>query len=182
MPIGPVTARIYGWLYRNSAPNRVVMDVVELTDHDRALEVGCGPGAAVALAARRIGPERVAAVDPSPTFVDMTRKRTPGTDVRVAGAEDIPFDGQSFTAIFSIASMHHWTDRDAGLAAMSAKLAPGGRLVIAERLLSKPGHGITGQETTTVTSRLSGLGLGDIRTIERPAGRRRLMVIHARRT
>ncbi len=182
MPIGPVTARIYGWLYRNSAPNRVVVDLAELADHDRALEVGCGPGAAVALAAQRLGPDRVAAVDPSPTFADMARKRTPGADVRVAGAEDIPFDDQSFTAIFSIASMHHWTDRDDGLATMSAKLASGGRLLIAERLLRKPGHGITAHETTTVINRLSGLGLADLHTIERPAGRRRLIVIHARRT
>jgi ubiquinone/menaquinone biosynthesis C-methylase UbiE len=178
---GAVTARIYRLLNRNPVSNRTVVDLAELTPDDRALEVGCGPGAGLEAAANRIGADRVAAVDPSPTFVDMARKRVPGADVRVSGAEDVPFPDGSFTVIWSIASMHHWTDRDAGLATLTAKLATPGRLLLAERLLDKSGHGITREQTEEVVAQLKQLGFPDVRTIERPNKRKNIMVIQAAR-
>lgn len=178
---GTLTARIYGWLHRRSPVNLLIVDMADLASTDRFLEVGCGPGTAAAQAAERIGAGRVAAVDPSSTFVDMVRKRVPGADVRIAGAEDVPFEDAAFTVIVSIASMHHWTDRTAGLATLTAKLAPGGRLLLAERLLAKAGHGITPEEITKVMAQLSELGHTDVRTIERKQGRRTITVIHATR-
>jgi ubiquinone/menaquinone biosynthesis C-methylase UbiE len=178
---GALSARVYSWLYRSSPSNRIVVDLLELRPEDRALEVGCGPGAAVALAAERIGADRVAAVDPSPTFVGQVRRRVAGADVRVGTAEGLPFNDGSFTAIWSIASMHHWADRDAGLAELTGKLAPGGRLLLAERLLKRPGHGITASETAEVLAHLKGLGYTGVRTIQRPNGRRTIQVIHATR-
>ncbi|WP_129668037.1 class I SAM-dependent methyltransferase [Phytoactinopolyspora endophytica] len=176
---GAVTGRIYGWLYGRSKSNGIVVDAAELSADDRALEVGCGPGAAVALVAENIGADRVAAVDPSATFVDMVRKRVPGVDARVGSAENLPFDDGTFTVIFSLASMHHWPDRDAGLTSLTAKLAPSGRLLIAERLLKKPGHGITAEQASEVVTRLSDLGHTDVRTIQCPYGRKTMMLIHA---
>jgi SAM-dependent methyltransferase len=181
MRFGAVSARIYGLLHRRSPGNRIVVDLAELKSDDYALEVGCGPGTALALAAERIGADRVAAVDPSPTFVSMVRNRIPGADVRVAGAEDLPFDDDSFTVIWAIASMHHWTDRDAGLATLTAKLAPGGRLLLAERLLDVPGHGITTEQLGEVTAKLADLGHTDIRTVERRSKRRTIMIIRSHR-
>lgn len=176
---GAVGARVYRLFNRNPASNRIVVDLLELTPGDRALEVGCGPGAAVELAAERIGADRVAAVDPSSTFVDMVRKRVPGADVRVGGAEDVPFDDGTFTAIWSIASMHHWPDRDAGLAGVTAKLAPGGRLLIAERLIGKPGHGITAEQTAEVIRRLRQLGYTDAEALKQRNGRKTILAIRA---
>lgn len=178
---GAIGSRLYGFFYRNPPSNRVVVDLAELGPGDRALEVGCGAGAGVAMAAERIGADRVAAVDPSPTFVDMVRKRVPGADVQVSGAEDVPFTDGSFTAIWTIASMHHWDDRDTGLATLTRKLAPGGRLLVAERLLDRPGHGITPDQLTTVTALLTDLGHTAVDVVERPDGRRHtLAIIRAR--
>jgi ubiquinone/menaquinone biosynthesis C-methylase UbiE len=176
---GVITARLYSLFSRNTAPNRMVVEMAGLDSADRALEVGCGPGTAVKLAAERIGAERVAAVDPSPTFVEMVRKRVPGADIRVSGAEELPFEDHTFTVIWSIASMHHWTDRTAGLASLTAKLASGGRLLLAERLLRKPGHGITPEQADDVMAALSGLGLTDVRRTERANGRTTMLVIEA---
>ncbi len=179
---GAVTARVYSWLHRRSPSNRIVLDVLDLRPEDRVLEVGCGPGTAVALAAERIGADRVAAVDPSHTFVDIVRDRVPGADVRLGSAEKLPFDDGTFTAVFSIASMHHWPDRDAGLAEQAAKLVPGGRLVVAERLLNRPGHGITDDQTAEVVSYLTQMGLTDVHTTTEPVDRRKtLQIIHATR-
>lgn len=178
---GAVTARLYAWMNRNPPSNRIVVDLLALGPDDRVLEVGCGPGAATALAAERIGADRIAAVDPSPTFVDQVRRRVAGADVRVGGAEQLPFDDGAFTAIWSIASMHHWADRDAGLSEVTRKLAPGGRLLLAERLLQRRGHGITPDETSDVLAYLDGLGYAEISTVHHPNGRKTLQVIHATR-
>ncbi len=174
---GAIAARVYRLLNRNPESNRIVIDMLELTPDDRVLEIGCGPGAAVELAAERIGAERVAAVDPSPTFVDMVRKRVPGADVRVGSASEIPFDDGTFTVIWSIASMHHWPSREPGLDAQVAKLAPGGRLVIAERLLDKAGHGITEAQTAEVMDYLKSLGLADVESATVRAKRKTIQVI-----
>lgn len=178
---GAIAARLYGWFNRRPASNRLVLDLAELTPGDHALEVGCGAGYGVELAAEQIGADQVAAVDPSPTFVDMVRKRVPGADVRVAGAEDVPFPDGSFTVIWSMASMHHWDDRDAGLATLTTKLATGGRLLIAERLLDRAGHGITREQLADVTGRLKALGHRTVDVLERRDGRRTYAVVSARR-
>src|SRR5919197_6218323 len=70
-------------------------------DGDRALDVGCGPGAALAALADRLGAEQVAGVDPSEAFVEMARRRIPGADVRLAAAEALPFADGSFDLVVS---------------------------------------------------------------------------------
>lgn len=178
---GKLASRMYALFSRNPSTAPVVVELCALRADDRVLEVGCGAGGAVDLVAQRIGADHIAAVDPSPTFVTMVRDRVPGADVRVSGAEDLPFDDGSFTVIYSVASMHHWDDRSAGLATIAAKLAPGGRLLIAERALASPGHGITPDQTRVVVAELERLGLTDVDAADHAAGRRRLTVISATR-
>ncbi|RIQ31041.1 class I SAM-dependent methyltransferase [Jiangella rhizosphaerae] len=178
---GAVGARLYAWFNRHPETNRAVVDLAELRAGETVLEVGCGPGMALELAAQRTGAEHAAAVDPSETFVAMARKRVPRADVRVAGAEDVPFPDASFAAIYTLASMHHWDDRDAGLLTLAAKLAPGGRLLLAERLLDRPGHGITPAQLGEVSARLADVGQTGVRTVQRRIGRRTLAVIVSER-
>ncbi|HEY9292848.1 MAG TPA: class I SAM-dependent methyltransferase [Microlunatus sp.] len=176
---GRLASRAYALFTRNPSTARAVVELCGLQAHDHVLEVGCGAGGGVDLAAQQIGADQIAAVDPSPTFVTMVRDRVPGADIRVSGAEDLPFDDGSFTVIYSIASMHHWDDRSQGLATIAAKLAPGGRLLIAERALTSPGHGITPDQTQAVVAELQRLGLTEVHANEHPAGRRRMTVITA---
>ena len=178
---GAISSRLYAFVTRNPSTARVVIELASLSPDDRVLEVGCGAGGAVELAATKIGADRVTAVDPSPTFVELVAKRVPGIETAVAGAEDVPFPDESFSVIYSVASMHHWDDPDAGLATLTAKLAPGGRLLIAERLLRRRGHGITQERITEVETKLFELGQVDIHTVERQAGHRRLAVLMATR-
>jgi ubiquinone/menaquinone biosynthesis C-methylase UbiE len=176
---GAISARVYRLFNRNPESNRIVVDLLGLSPQDRVLEVGCGPGAAIEHAANGIGPDRVAAVEPSSTFVDMARKRVPGADIRVGSATDIPFDDRTFTVIWSIASMHHWPERDAGLATQTAKLAPGGRLVIAERLIDRPGHGITPEQTADTVGYLEQLGHAQVRAYTQANGKKTIQLIEA---
>ena len=63
----------------------------------RALDVGCGPGALTGELVTRLAAEAVAAVDPSEAFVMAARERHPGVDVRRAAAEELPFPMPSST-------------------------------------------------------------------------------------
>ena len=178
---GGIASQVYGLFTRNSRAANSVIDYAAPGPGDRVLDVGCGAGSAVAYSARRVGAADVAAIDPSPTFVRMVRRRVPEADVRVAGAEDVPFDEGSFTLIWSIASMHHWDDRDRGLSALVRTLAPGGRLLIAERALTKPGHGITADQAEAVMASLNQIGQTGVHAVERRTGRWHMTLIESAR-
>jgi SAM-dependent methyltransferase len=85
---------------------------------DRALDVGCGPGALLAELVRRLGLDRVAGVDPSEPFVEIARQAVPGADVDVAHAEQLPFPDASFDVVLSQLVVNFLADADAGVAEM----------------------------------------------------------------
>ena len=82
------------------------------------VDVGCGPGALTAELVRRVGPQSVAAVDPSEPFVSAARERQPGVDVRLAPAERLPFEDGAFDAALAQLVVHFMADAVAGLREM----------------------------------------------------------------
>jgi SAM-dependent methyltransferase len=98
----------------------------ELTAGARCLDVGCGPGALIAELVGRVGAAGVVGVDPSEPFVAAARDRFPDVDVRVAPAEDLPFEDGSFDAAFASLVVHFMADPVAGLREMGRVVRPGG--------------------------------------------------------
>jgi SAM-dependent methyltransferase len=92
----------------------------------RALDVGCGPGALTAQLVQRLGAAAVAAVDPSAPFVAATSARFPGADVRAGVAEQLPFDDDTFDATLAQLVVHFMSDPVAGLHEMARVTRPGG--------------------------------------------------------
>ena len=92
----------------------------------RALDVGCGPGALVGELVARLGAENVAAVEPSPPFVQAARERYPDVDVRQAPAEALPFEDDAFDVALAQLVVHFMDDPDAGLREMARVVEPGG--------------------------------------------------------
>jgi SAM-dependent methyltransferase len=92
----------------------------------RALDVGCGPGALTAQLVQRLGAAAVAAVDPSAPFVTATSARFPGADVRAGVAEQLPFDDDTFDATLAQLVVHFMSDPVAGLHEMARVTRPGG--------------------------------------------------------
>jgi SAM-dependent methyltransferase len=90
------------------------------------LDVGCGPGALTGELVRRAG--TVAAVDPSPTFVEAARSRNPDVDVREAAAERLPFDDAEFDAALAQLVVHFMADPVAGVREMLRVTRAGGTL------------------------------------------------------
>jgi SAM-dependent methyltransferase len=92
----------------------------------RALDVGCGPGALSAQLVEQFGSAAVSAVDPSERFVAAIRTRLPDIDVRRASAEQLPYPDDSFDVAIAQLVVHFMTDPVAGLAEMARVTRPGG--------------------------------------------------------
>ena len=167
---------------------RLVADEVRVGPGDRVVDVGSGPGRFLREAAQR-GAEAVG-VEPSEQMRRIAAWRTPASlheRVRVVDgtAERMPLDDGSATVAWAVASFHHWADPEAGLAELQRVLAPGGRLLIAERL-SRPGgwlrhHALSREGGERLAAQVGRAGFADVTVAEGDLGRRQLLLVKARR-
>jgi len=84
---------------------------------DTVLDVGCGPGALTAHLLS-IG-SRVAAIDPSPPFVNAIRERFPAIEALQGTVEELPYGANSFDAALAQLVVHFMADPVAGLRQMA---------------------------------------------------------------
>jgi SAM-dependent methyltransferase len=104
----------------------LLADFAGVEADQRALDVGCGPGALTSELIARLGPSSVAAVDPSEPFVVAARERHPDVDVRRAAAEQLPFEDGSFDATLAQLVVQFMADPIAGLREMARVTRRGG--------------------------------------------------------
>lgn len=95
-------------------------------DGQRALDVGCGPGALTAELVRLVGAPAVSAIDPSESFVQAVRARFADLDVQRASAEQLPFEDGIFDLTVAQLVVHFMTDPVAGLTEMARVTRRGG--------------------------------------------------------
>ena len=100
-----------------------------LAPGDRALDVGCGPGALTGPLVDLLGADHVTAIDPSAPFVEAARERFPGVDVRQGQAEALPFDDSVFDAALAQLVVHFMRDPVTGLREMARVTRPSGRVL-----------------------------------------------------
>jgi SAM-dependent methyltransferase len=109
---------------RSLAPQ--LADLAGVRAGQRALDVGCGPGALTSELVGRLGANAVAGADPSEPFVQAARERHPGVEVALAGAEDLPFDDGAFDVTIAQLVVHFMSDPVAGLSEMRRVTRDGG--------------------------------------------------------
>lgn len=99
---------------------------LELREGQRALDVGCGPGALTAQLVAQLGSAAVCAVDPSASFVEAMRARFADVEVRCAAAEELPFADEQFDVAAAQLVVHFMADPVVGLAEMARVTRRGG--------------------------------------------------------
>jgi SAM-dependent methyltransferase len=104
----------------------VFADFAGIRPGTHVVDVGCGPGALTRELVRRLGPEQVAAADPSASFVVACRERHPSVDVREAPAEQLPWADDSFDAALAQLVIAFVDDPDAATLELRRVVRPGG--------------------------------------------------------
>src|SRR5262249_21352973 len=101
-------------------------DLAGVRSGQRALDVGCGPGALAAEPSGRLGARGGRAGDPSAAFTVAAGERLPGVAVSVATAERLPFPDGAFDAVLAQLVVHFMADPVAGLREMDRVTRRGG--------------------------------------------------------
>jgi SAM-dependent methyltransferase len=95
-----------------------------VSEGDRLLDVACGSGLALELAAL-LG-AHPAGIDASPRLVAVARDRSPGADIRVGDMNALPWPDDSFDVVTSFRGV--WGTTPHALGEIHRVLRPGGRI------------------------------------------------------
>jgi len=123
--------------------NRVVELAGKRLEGDgQILDVGCGGGWLLdQLTLHGVEPRRLHGVDLLETRVSAARRRLPEGDIRLAGADSIPFPDGEFELVTLLTCLSSMPDRNAidrALAEADRVLAPGGLLLCYEPRIGNP--------------------------------------------
>jgi ubiquinone/menaquinone biosynthesis C-methylase UbiE len=114
-----------------------VIGVLDLQPDDRVVEIGFGPGVAIALLTERVSGGAIAGVDPSPDMLGQAQARNAAAieagkvDLRLGVVARLPFPDAAFDKAFTINSMQVWPDAGAGLREIHRVLRRGGVIALA---------------------------------------------------
>jgi SAM-dependent methyltransferase len=135
-----LTGMLIGWVMAHRPSNRRrnawTVDLLDIAPDDRVLEIGCGPGVAVAAIAARLTTGLVVGIDHSATMTDQASLRNHAAihdgraRFRTCGLNDLPVMKGGFTKVAAINVLHFLNDLDAACAAIVAVMAPGGLLAV----------------------------------------------------
>lgn len=136
---------IVGWVMAHRASNRQrngwVVAQLNVRSADRVLEIGFGPGVAIAELSQRIGASgHVYGIDHSRVMLEQASRRNAAAiragrvSLIQASVNDLPaaFDGP-FDAIVAVNSLGFWTAPRTRLEELRRRLKPGGRIAIASQ-------------------------------------------------
>ena len=131
-----VQRRLWGtdpraWADLAEAHNRplfeAVLDAAGVGRGTRVLDVGCGSGLALVLAAQRGAVP--SGLDISPGLLGIARDRLPDADLREGDMEFLPFADTAFDAVLGVNAFQFAGDPRRALRATARVVRPGGRVV-----------------------------------------------------
>jgi ubiquinone/menaquinone biosynthesis C-methylase UbiE len=173
-PHGLLGRLVAGMMRRGNAPlNLWMVELLEVDPGDRILEVGFGPGVALAELLARASEGLVAGVDLSESMVRQARSRHADSiaagrlEIRQGDASALPYDDATFDKACGAHVIYFWPDQERAVRELRRVLRPGGTLALGyqEREHMPPG---SASGLTMAGARL--VGPGDVERIVRAAG------------
>lgn len=121
----------------------VVLDAAGVAEGHSVLDVGCGTGVLTRAALARTGVRGlVAGADPNEGMLAVAARSTSGAEWKVATAEELPFENDTFDRVVSQFALMFFTNPAAALREMARVTRPQGRMALAVwgSLESNPGY------------------------------------------
>lgn len=106
------------------------LDAAGVRADTELLDVGCGSGLALSLAAARGA--RVSGLDIAPALLAVARERVPAADLREGGLDELPFGEQVFDVVLAVNALQFAFDPGAALREVHRVLRPAGRLALGQ--------------------------------------------------
>jgi len=113
-----------------------VVDMLEIGDNDRVLEIGCGAGQALRMLASRNAACVIDGIDFSLFMLKKARRNNReevnAGRIRLLKGDiaDYDFKGETYTKVFAINVVYFWNEIASVLQKLRAIVRPGGRLVM----------------------------------------------------
>lgn len=108
------------------------IELMDIPEDARVLDVGCGSGWATKLMAAKAGHGQVVGIDIADEMIKLGRETSrsfANVEFQVASAERLPFKDAEFTHAFSMESLYYYADIAGALREIKRVLKPGGLFV-----------------------------------------------------
>ena len=134
---GNLAGKIMACSASNHDRSRWTISLLDIQPSDRLLEIGFGPGIAIELASRKAPEGFVAGIDHSEVMLRQAEKRNASAirdgkvSLSLGSISQLPSFDQPFDKIFTINSIHFWTDATASLKQLRTLLRSGGMIAVA---------------------------------------------------
>jgi ubiquinone/menaquinone biosynthesis C-methylase UbiE len=109
---------------------------LRLTPSDHVLEIGCGAGKALELAAQELATGHIVGIDTSSTMVEVSSRsnalmiKQGQTEILRADVTHLPFADKQFNKIWSIHTLYFWSDYMQAITEIERVLKPGGVAIL----------------------------------------------------
>ena len=138
-----MAGRVAGWVMAHRGSNRQrnlwVVSLLDVQPTDRVLEIGFGPGLAIAELSRRATQGHVYGIDHSVVMVGQASRRNAAAirDRRVTllhtSVDQLPPFDEPLDAIVAVNSLGFWPQPEEQLRELRGLLRPGGRIALASQ-------------------------------------------------
>jgi SAM-dependent methyltransferase len=149
---GNIAGKIMASTPSNKERIRWTISLLDTKPDDRVLEIGFGPGFAIELMSKIVSEGFIAGIDHSEVMVRQAGKRNARgirdgrVVLRLGSVSNLPKFDEPFDKIFTINSIHFWTEPISSLEELRKLLKPGGLIAVTLQPRSRSATDATTEE------------------------------------